>query len=594
MIDEIFLKDKNYEITNCVEIDDKIIIDVKSKSKICKCPECGTESNIYHSTYKRIIQDTPIHNTETWLNVTAYEFECSNEKCKIKTFAEQLSFAKRNKVKTNALIQLILSISIFLSSTSASLVLSFLGVKVSADVIDAIIKNIEVVDNPDVEEIGIDDVAIRKGITYATAIYDMKDHNLIALLEGRDADIVKGWLEKHKKIKMVARDRASAYASAISEVLPECIQVADRFHLFVNLIEHLKDIFYKQVPEKIFIKDNKIVDASEIKKVPKLDVDEEILNKLCYDNSPPTNENGNRIEFDSKFHSLDDKQYIVQTENRIKKMNNIIELRKKLKESNCHEIKDIAKEFNISTATLRKYSKMTDEEVLNIANRKDYKKRKPKKMDNYSNIIYKMIVNDWSPAYIVSYVKKIGCNVAPEAIKKYIFTLVKNNNLNYNYPYIRFQFVYPEDVTIINRYDLLKYLLSIKKPKDKKIDDNIQLIFDKYPIAKDVKEIFKDFHDTIFSKDEEILDVFIEIYKNKIEVFCNGVEKDIAPIKNAISLQINSGFVEGNNNKFKLIKRILYGKSKLCNLFKKSFLSFLATTENFDINDVVEGVLKNY
>ena len=205
-----------------------------------------------------------------------------------------------------------------------------------------------------------------------------------------------------------------------------------------------------------------------------------------------------------------------------------------------------------------------------------------------------MIVNDWSPAYIVSYVKKIGCNVAPEAIKKYIFTLVKNNNLNYNYPYIRFQFVYPEDVTIINRYDLLKYLLSIKKPKDKKIDDNIQLIFDKYPIAKDVKEIFKDFHDTIFSKDEEILDVFIEIYKNKIEVFCNGVEKDIAPIKNAISLQINSGFVEGNNNKFKLIKRILYGKSKLCNLFKKSFLSFLATTENFDINDVVEGVLKNY
>ena len=594
MIDKIFIKDDNYEITNYEEIEGKIIIEVKSKLTSCKCPKCGTESNIYHSTYKRLIQDTPIHNTETWLNVTAYEFECPNEECKIKTFTEQLSFAKRNKVKTNALIQLILGISIFLSSTSASLVLSFLGVKVSADVIDAIIRNVEVVDRPNVEEVGIDDVAIRKGMTYATAIYDMKDHSLIALLEGRDANSVKEWLEHHKKIKVVARDRASAYAAAISEVLPECIQVADRFHLFTNLIEYLKEIFYAEVPEKIFIKDNKVIDVKEIEKVPKLNVDEEILNKLSYDNSQPIDENGNIIEFDSKFHDLDNKQYIVQTENRIKKMNDIIELRKRLKGANCHEKKDIAKEFNISMYLLRKYSKMTDEEVLNVANRRDYKKRKPKKMDNYSNVIYKMIVDNLSPDYIVAYVKKIGCKATISAIKNYIFVLVKNNNLKYDHPNIRFKYVYPKDIIVINRCELLKYLLSINKTRDKKIDDCIQTIFDKYPIAKDVQEMFKDFHDTIFSKDEEMLDIFIELYKNKIETFCNGLEKDIAPIKNAISLKINSGFVEGNNNKFKLIKRILYGKAKLCNLFRKSYLSFLATTENFDINDVVEGVLNNY
>ena len=219
MIDKIFLKDENYEITNYKEIRDKIIIDVKSKLTSCKCPKCGTKSSIYHSTYKRMIQDTPIHNTETWLNITAYEFECLNEECEIKTFTEQLSFAKRNKVKTNALVQLILSISIFLSSTSTSLVLSFLGVKVSADVIDSIIGNIEIVDKSDVEKVGIDDVAIRKGMTYATAIYDMEDHSLIALLESRNADSIKEWLKQHKKIKVVARDRASAYASAISEVL---------------------------------------------------------------------------------------------------------------------------------------------------------------------------------------------------------------------------------------------------------------------------------------------------------------------------------------------------------------------------------------
>ncbi|MEE1031858.1 MAG: transposase, partial [Ruminococcus sp.] len=43
----------------------------------------------------------------------------------------------------------------------------------------------------------------------------------------------------------------------------------------------------------------------------------------------------------------------------------------------------------------------------------------------------------------------------------------------------------------------------------------------------------------------------------------------MAPVKNAISHPESSGFVEGNNNKFKLIKRIVYGRSGLVNLSKK-------------------------
>jgi len=66
--------------------------------------------------------------------------------------------------------------------------------------------------------VGIDDVATRKGQKYATAVYDMKDHHL------------------------VARDRVSAYVNAINEILPDCIQVADRFHLLQNLIEQMKQV----------------------------------------------------------------------------------------------------------------------------------------------------------------------------------------------------------------------------------------------------------------------------------------------------------------------------------------------------------------
>ena len=62
-----------------------------------------------------------------------------------------------------------------------------------------------------------------------------------------------------------------------------------------------------------------------------------------------------------------------------------------------------------------------------------------------------------------------------------------------------------------------------------------------------------------------------------------GLKKDIAAVKNAISDSINSGFVEGNNNKIKLIKRIVYGKQKLVNLFKRCYLAFASTLEDLSL-----------
>ena len=95
----------------------------------------------------------------------------------------------------------------------------------------------------------------------------------------------------------------------------------------------------------------------------------------------------------------------------------------------------------------------------------------------------------------------------------------------------------------------------------------------------------------MFSASPNNLDEFIKKYQDDVTSFCNGLKKDIAPIKNAISYEINSGFVEGNNNKFKLIKRIVYGKSKLCNLLKRSYISFMSTLNDFDISTIVEDIL---
>lgn len=128
----------------------------------------------------------------------------------------------------------------------------------------------------------------------------------------------------------------------------------------------------------------------------------------------------------------------------------------------------------------------------------------------------------------------------------------------------------------------------------KSINENISIITNKFPIIETIKNIFLDFHNMIFSNDISNLNDFIQKYKNSIKSFCNGLKKNIAAVQNAISNKINSGFVEGNNNKFKLIKRIVYGKQKLCNLFKRCWLNFSSTLDNISDFKIAIDPFLNY
>lgn len=116
-----------------------------------------------------------------------------------------------------------------------------------------------------------------------------------------------------------------------------------------------------------------------------------------------------------------------------------------------------------------------------------------------------------------------------------------------------------------------------KTKQDPNIETYIGQIKNQYPSVEKVETMFKEFHALLFGKDETKLDEYLEKYsESKIESFCKGIKKDITPVKNAIFLSVSSGFVEGNNNKFKVLKRIVYGRSGLVNLEKNvNWLFFL-------------------
>ena len=136
---------------------------------------------------------------------------------------------------------------------------------------------------------------------------------------------------------------------------------------------------------------------------------------------------------------------------------------------------------------------------------------------------------------------------------------------------------------------MLRYCVT-KDPKSKKnqtVESNFDIIAAKYPIVAELKVIYDEFYDALMGGVVGTMDCFIEQYKNSAaKGFVDGITKDIAAVNNAVSYTESNGFVEGNNNKFKLIKRILYGRAKLDTLFKKCWLAFKVHLDDFNLDSL--------
>lgn len=253
--------------------------------------------------------------------------------------------------------------------------------------------------------------------------------------------------------------------------------------------------------------------------------------------------------------------------------------------------KIIAEEFHISQPAAKKYINMTEDDIRSLDKPTDYKKRKTI-IDDYINIIYKMKRDEINDDIIYAYIQYKGYNGNLNTLWDYIYVIEKNNFPHRTpvNPMYRMKWVYPENVTVIKRNNLLKYILTInpKIEKDKTIQEHIEIIKERYPVVEKAEEMFHSFHTILMGTDRGGIDTFITKYQNtEINGFCQGLKKDITPVKNAISYEVSSGFVEGNNNKFKLIKRIVYGRSKLANLRKKCFLAFSMKRPDFNLHELI-------
>jgi transposase len=80
---------------------------------------------------------------------------------------------------------------------------------------------------------------LKKRVRYGTLLVDLEQHRVIELLLERTSSVVSTWLQNHRGIEIVTRDRSTEYAAAITQGASNARQVADRWHLLLNLRQML-------------------------------------------------------------------------------------------------------------------------------------------------------------------------------------------------------------------------------------------------------------------------------------------------------------------------------------------------------------------
>lgn len=254
-LDEFYPNDY-LKITDIDQKPENIVIQMKSVTSSCICPKCGCTTDKYHGTYIRKVQDLPIFGKNVTLVITAHEYNCINDKCEVTTIAENFDgFLNNYSRMTERCADFICTLALETSCEGCARICNTLGINISGDtVIRLLLKKYEMLPSPvPGDVIGVDDFAYKKRHTYGTIIVNEKTHEPITLLDGRDGESLRAWLKDNKNIKVVTRDRASAYAKVIAEELPDAMQVADRFHLHQNLLEAIKKALNQELPATITI-----------------------------------------------------------------------------------------------------------------------------------------------------------------------------------------------------------------------------------------------------------------------------------------------------------------------------------------------------
>lgn len=186
-------------------------------------------------------------------------------------------------------------------------------------------------------------------------------------------------------------------------------------------------------------------------------------------------------------------------------------------------------------------------------------------MEGYKNAIIKSIQCGMTQSSIVRQLEETGYTGTASNARQYICSVAARHGLEIS-KYRDTTAEYDDagerkpKADYITRKGIFNYLWMGSKLERHHHD----FLWEEYGVLQELELCIRQFREIFIKKNMALLYIFIDRYKTspvkEIASFASGLEKDLAAVENAVASPMSNGFVEGTNNKLKMVKRTMYGR----------------------------------
>ncbi len=533
---ELLLNTDQLRLQNIKVESGQIQLMVESTRKEASCPKCAQESREIHSHYLRYPRDLAWSQMPVVLRLQTRRFFCLNDQCPKRTFAERFpGFVGWYARRTDRVIEKQKCLSIHVCARMAEILLGMDQIGTSDTTLNRLIRAIPDPEAHLIEVLGVDDWAKRKGQRYGTILVDQEKEQVVDVLEDRTAETLATWLTKHPEIKIVTRDRSKTYAEGIRQGAPQAIQIADRWHLLKNG----SDVVYEVFQQENGVIQKQLKEGSELKKI------EDPLTEL-----PPESEKPLTVAEQNRKQRMDEVQKLIL-------------LGWTQKAAACH--------LNIHPKTVNRY--------LDCPSPQTTRSYCHGKLDPFKAFILQRW-NDGchNAAQLFREIQPQGFTGNVTLVMDFARQLRQASGIP---PKLRNQNGKVVDKEELRKLPSLRTLTWwVFRPVEKRQDkDELILgkLADGQPKLQTTITLARDFAEIFRLQQADSLSSWIDrAKKSECRAWCSfayGIEQDEAAVRASLTHSWSNGRTEGNVNRLKNLKRMMYGRAK-DDLLRKRVLGY--------------------
>ncbi len=507
-----------------------VCLSVRARSDAGICPRCGASSSRVHSRYERRLADAAVGGQRMVIRLQVRRFFCDCPGCPACTFAERVDGLTTAYARRTPLLRgMQEAIGLALAGRAEARLAATFGLPAGRSTMLRLVRALPDPAGASVAVLGVDDFAFRREHVYGSVLVDMGTHRPVDLLPDREAQTFAGWLEEHPGVQVICRDRAGAYADGGRTGAPEAIQVADRWHLWHNLAQHVEKAVARH---RGCLKEPEPEPPAE----------------------PPPEPDLPQAAAAAADRQFEDSALVRRTRERYQAVQAL--------RARGKGIKPIMRELGLAKETVRRFARAASAEDL-LAKARG---RRPSVLDEFKPYLHQ----GWNAGH--TNVLQLHAEIAAAGYQGSYATVRL-----YLQPFRALGTAPPPVPAPPKARHVASWILRDPATLDEDEQARLKDVRARCPHLDALANHVTEFAKILTGLHGDRLDAWIATVEADdqpdLHSFTTGLKQDHAAVLNGLTLPHNSGAVEGNVNRIKMIKRQMYGRASFDLLRKRVILA---------------------